>query len=103
MSDGEGGYELVLSWSGLFKTIEEEHAFTHGFAFSQLWSRMSDGNEAEIEETTRVENRAVIARAAAAKGWELEVKPSDTTGWDFTKLVKVRAEKPNPHGLRVVR
>jgi hypothetical protein len=48
-------------------------------------------------------NREVIARAAAAKGWEVECKPSGTPTWDFTTLRKVRAEKPNPHGLRVVK
>ena len=97
-----GSYGLVLSFEGLYPTMAEERAFVHGFAFARLWDRLCSGKEAEIEETTRVENRTIIGRAAAAKGWELEVKPSGTPGWDYTTLRKVRAERVNPHGLQVV-
>lgn len=102
MSDDETTYGLVLSFSGLYETMPEEHAFVHGVEFGQLWARMASGAEAEIETTTHEANREVIARAAAAKGWELDCTPSGTPTWDFTTLRKVRAEKPNPHGLRVV-
>ena len=102
MSDDETQYGLVLSFSGLYQTMPEEHAFVHGVEFGQLWFRMSSGDEAEIDTVTHTENRTVIERAAAAKGWEAEIKASDVTGWDYTKLKKVRAEKLNPHGLRVI-
>lgn len=98
----QAGYDLVLSFSGLYQTMPEEHAFVHGVEFGQLWARMEAGAEAEIETVTHEANREIIARAAAAKGWELERKPSDTPTWDFTTLRKARAEKANPHGLRVV-
>jgi hypothetical protein len=101
MSDDDTTYDLVLSFSGLYPTMEQEHAFFDGVEFGQIWARMSSGAEAEIETTTHETNREVIARAAAAKGWTVECKPV-TAGWDSTTLRKVRAEKPNPHGLRVV-
>ncbi len=100
--DFGASYELVLSFSDIFPTMAEERAFTHGFAFAGIWQRMRSGNEAEIEETTRIENRTIIARAAAAQGWELVVEPTDVDGWDTTKLAKVRSERSNPHGLRVI-
>ena len=95
-------YGLVLSLSGLYPSIQEEHAFVHGVEFGQLWHRMSSGREAEIELATHEANREVIARAAAAKGWALECKPSGTPTWDFTTLRKTKTERPNPHGLRAV-
>jgi hypothetical protein len=101
-SEAAGAYALVLSFSGLYPTMPEEHAFVHGVQFGELWHRMSRGDEAEIEATTHEANREVIARAAAAKGWELEVKPSGTPTWDFTTLRKVKTARPNPHGLRAV-
>jgi len=96
-------YDLVLSFDNLFQTMPEERAFVHGVEFGGLWHRMVLGAEAEIQATTHTENREVIARAAAAKGWTAESNPSGIEGWDFTKLCKVRAEQPNPHGLRVVK
>ena len=100
--DNETTYGLVLSFRGLYATMPEEHAFVHGFEMGGLWHRMENGTEAEIGITTHEANREVIARAAAAKGWELECKPSGTPTWDYTTLRKTKAEKPNPHGLRVV-
>lgn len=100
--EAEAGWGLVLSFSGLYQTMPEEHAFVHGVEFGQLWHRMSSGAEAEIETATHTENRTVIERAAAAKGWHAEIKPSDVPGWDLTVLRKVRAERINPHGLKVV-
>ena len=102
MSDGGDTYELVLSFSGLYPTMPEEHAFTHGVEFGGLWHRMLSGAEAEIEAVTHTDNRAVIERAAAAKGWEVEFKPCEIEGWDYTILRKTRPERTNPHGLRVV-
>lgn len=95
-------YSLVLSFGGLYPTMAEEHAFTHGFAFAEIWQRMRSGQEAEIIETTISANREIISRAAASQGWQLVVEPTDVEGWDTTKLTKVRAERSNPHGLKVV-
>ena len=103
MSEEESeGWGLVLSFSGLYQSMPEEHAFVHGVEFGRLWDRMSSGTEAEIETATHPENRTVLERAAAAKGWDVEIKPSDIPGWDLTTLRKVRAERSNPHGLKVV-
>lgn len=102
MSDEETSYGLVLSFFGLYPTMPEEHAFVHGVEFGGLWARMSSGAEAEIEATTHEANREVIARAAAAKGWEVECHSSGTATWDYTKLRKIKSERGNPHGLRVV-
>lgn len=104
MSDaGETTYGLVVSFAGLYPTMAEEHAFVQGVEFGQLWHQMSAGREAEIELTTHEANREIIARAAAAKGWELESKPSGTPTWDYTRLTKKKAlDRPNPHGLRAV-
>ena len=85
-TEDELGYAMVLSFSELYQTMPEERAFCHGVEFGEIWHRMSTGNEAEIEKTTHTENREVIARAAAAKGWDVEVAPSNRTGWDFTTL-----------------
>ncbi len=82
----EGIYSLVLSFANLYPTMPEEHAFVHGVEFGGLWARIANGAEAEIEMTTHEHNREVIARAAAAKGWDLECNPSGVEGWDFTTL-----------------
>lgn len=101
--DSSTSYGLVVSFSGLYQTMPEEHAFVHGVEFGRIWHRMSSGAEAEIEETTHVENRTVIERAAASQGWHAEIKPSGTLGWDYAKLTKTKTlDRPNPHGLRVV-
>lgn len=98
----ETSYGLVLSFTGLYESIEEEHAFVHGFEAGKIWTRMKSGLEAEIEATTHAVNRVVIERAAIADGWVCEIKPTGTEGWDYINLRKVSAAKINPHGLRVV-
>jgi hypothetical protein len=104
MSDAEEtSYGLVVSFSDLYPTMEQEHAFVHGVEFGGLWERMRSGTEAEIAVTTHAANRTVIQRAAASQGWDVECRPTDVEGWDFTVLRKTKAlDKPNPHGLRVV-
>ena len=104
--DEEGGYSLVLSFSDLYLTMAEEHAFCHGVEFAGLWHRMRDGREAEIEATTHRANRAIIERAAAKEGWQVEFIPTPpevSDDWDVTVLRKVASERANPHGLRVVK
>lgn len=97
-------YGLVLSFFGLYDNFPEECAFVHGVELGALWERMRAGNVAEIESTTHERNRAVIYRAAEASGWEASIEPTDSEGWDFTKLRKVRdATTRNPHGLRLIR
>jgi hypothetical protein len=103
-SDNETGWGLVVSFSGLYPTMAEEHAFVHGVEFGALDWRMEHGQEAEIRLPTHTANRKVIQRAAATRGWEVASKPSEIEGWDYTELRKVAAQKrPNPHGLRVVK
>jgi hypothetical protein len=50
-------------------------------------------------------NRETLRRMAIASGFSFEATPSEVPGWDFVKLRKVKPEpnRPNPHGLRVVR
>ena len=103
MSDQQkDGYVLLLSFEGLYPTMAEEHAFVHGVEFNEIWRRMRDGKEAEIDTATHVENRIVIYRAAASQGWDVEIVPSEIEGWDTTKLRKARSERHNPHGLRLI-
>ena len=100
-----GGYRLVLSFDGLYPTMAEEHAFCHGVEFAGLWQRMRAGQEAEIEATTHRANRTIIERAAAKEGWQVEFIPTPpevSDDWDVAVLRKVRSERDNPHGLRVV-
>ena len=98
----ETGYALVLSFDGIRKTQEEGHAFTHGVEFGMLWARMKAGAEAEIAQCFATANREVIERAAAAEGWDVEIKPTDYAEWIDVRLVKSKTAKSNPHGLRVV-
>lgn len=98
----EEGWGLVLSFAGLYATIEEEHAFVHGFEFREIYADMKANKMLTIERTAHVENRKVIERAAAALGWSFEATPSESSGWDCIKLVRVRPERNNPHGLKVV-
>lgn len=102
ITESETTYGLVVSFAGLYPTDAEEHAFVHGVEFGRLWHRMRSGAEAEIEETVHTANRAVIERTCASQGWEVEFKDTGEPSWLFATLRKVRAEKPNPHGLRVV-
>lgn len=94
----EGGYSLVVSFP------DQSPSFCYGFEAGKLWERMDRGDVAELEETTRIENREMIARAAAYLGWSVDVTPSEVDGWDFTKFAKVRpsGSRVNPHGLRIV-
>ena len=98
MADASGmhdGYELVVSFP------DQSHSFCYGFEAGGLWERMSRGDVAEIEATTRVENRECVSRMGVARGWTVEVKPTEITGWDYTTLTKTMTapERPNPHGL----
>lgn len=102
------GFGLILSFSGLYATMPEEHAFVHGVEFGKLWERMVGGSESEIEGTFHSANKTIIERACASQGWDCEVQvATDESGkvfdeWLFAKLTKARASKPNPHGLKVV-
>ena len=99
----ETGYGLLVSFSGIHSTPEEDRAFVYGVEFGMLWSRMQSGKEAVIKATTHEANRVVIARAAASQGWHLECKPSGTPTWDSTTMTKKKAfDRPNPHGLRAI-
>jgi hypothetical protein len=103
MTESETTYGLLLSFKGLYPTMPEDNAFCHGVEFGEILHRMRSGTEAEIKKTTYAANRTVVERAAASQGWEVEFLPSGVEGWDFTKLTKVKAERANPHGLRVVK
>ena len=100
--DESASYSLLLSFSGLYQTMPEEHAFVHGVEFGGLWAQMRSGTTADIEQTCHVANRTVIERAAASQGWTAEIKPTDYPEWIAVRLMKVASAKPNPHGLRVV-
>ena len=98
----ETSYGLVLSFSGLYENMPEEHAFVHGVEFGGLWARMKSGDEAEIDATAHLANKTVIERAAVSQGWDLECLDAGDGCWMTIKLTKVRSERTNPHGLRVV-
>lgn len=100
----ETGYSLELSFANLYPTMDEEHAFVQGVEFGRILFLMDGGATTEICTNTRMENRTVIARAAAAYGWDASIQPSGTPGWDITLLTKRQAPAiSNPRGLRIVR
>ena len=98
-SEVHDGYQLLVSFP------DQSPTFCHGFEAGKLWAEMRGGLSAEIETTTRVENREVILRMATAEGWEVRRTPSSVDGWDLTSMQKYgpASDTPNPHGLRVVR
>jgi hypothetical protein len=100
--DDTASYGLVLSFSGLYQTMPEEHAFVHGVEFGGLWARMWAGTEAEIEETVHATNRQIIERAAASQNWTCQFKLTDYPEWQVVAMTKCGVAKNNPHGLRVV-
>ena len=95
-------FGLVLSFSGLYQTMPEEHAFVHGVEFGGLWAAMTAGQAAEIEKTVHTVNREIIERAAVSQGWVAEFKTTTIPEWLECTLTKTASAKPNPHGLRVV-
>lgn len=103
ITEQDGGYGLVVSFSGLYSTDAEERAFVHGVEFGRLWHRMRSGQEAEMEETVHTVNRGVIERAAASQGWDVEFRDSGEPSWLFMILRKTKPERRNPHGLRAVK
>lgn len=102
MTENERGWGLLVSFSGLYQTGAEEHAFVHGVEFGRIFHRMCSGAEAEIEEMVHADNRAVIERAAASQGWAVEFRDTGEPTWLSMTMRKVRAERRNPHGLRAV-
>lgn len=102
ITEDQTSYGLVVGFSGLYPTEAEEFAFVHGVEFGRLWHRMRDGHEAEMEETVHAVNRAVIERACASQGWDVEFRDTSEPSWLFVTLRKARPEKHNPHGLRAV-
>lgn len=95
----------VASYGLIVSFPDQSASFVHGFEAGKLDEQMKRGDVAEIESTTHVENREVLARLADAEGWSVETKPSEVEGWDYTKLVKAKPSReiPNPHGLRVIK
>jgi hypothetical protein len=105
--NNSAGWELVVSFSGLYPTMEQEHAFVHGVEYGMLWNRIQSGQEAEIEGTFHVSNRTVIERTCASQGWDVEFSKCEAEGqsfdeWLFAKLTKKKAAIHNQHGLRIV-
>ena len=100
--DETAGYGLLLSFSGLYPTMPEEHAFVHGVEFGGIWARMRAGAEAEIEATVHAANRGAITRATASQGWSVEWTVTDYPEWVVCMLRKIETARHNPHGLRVV-
>lgn len=92
----------MSDWNLVVAFPDGSPSFVAGFEAGMLWSRMKTGTEAEIEMTTRVENREVIDRMAVAEGWRIERATTEADGWDTTTLVKVAPARANPHGLKVV-
>lgn len=94
----EDGYQLLVSFP------DQSPPFTYGFEAGNIWAMLTANLVSELNFTTRVENREVIMRMAAARGWRIDVKLDVAEGWDDTTFVKIGPGlvTPNPHGLRVV-
>lgn len=102
MEQQSGGlYTLVVSFKDLFRSEPETNAFTLGVEFGMIYRQLTENKLTVIETVTRIENREVLARAAAAHGFDLECMPTEVYGWDSTLLTKRR--EANPPGLRVVK
>lgn len=100
--DESASHALILSFSGLYSTMPEEHAFVHGVEFGRLWDQMRAGRDAEIEQTVHAANRVVIERAAISQGWAVEFKATDYPEWLYVQMTKAGPERRNPHGLKIV-
>jgi len=104
MTDKEG-------WGLLVAFPDGSPSFVHGFEAGQIWQRIRDGREAEIEKlTVHSANEEVIRRMAITDGWECEFEPcKDETEkvYDTYRVVTLRkvgkaSAIVNPHGLRIV-
>lgn len=100
-----GGWGLLVAFP------DGSPSFVHGFEAGQLWQRIRDGREAEIEKLTiHAANEEVVQRMATSEGWECEFEPcKDETErvYDTYRVVTLRKvtkapDRHNPHGLRVV-
>lgn len=97
------GWSLVLAFP------DETPSFAHGFEAGRIYERicrMNVGEDAvaEIVEITNAENRELVQRMAAVKGWAVEIAPTGTEGWDSVTFRKTgpSSKRPNPNGLRIV-
>lgn len=101
-------WNLALSFAGLEYGESAEHAFVHGFEAGQIWERMRSGREAEVEATVHSVNVEVFRRAAAADGWNIEIKTCEADGvpvpeWSHIRMTKkAKPARPNPHGFRAI-
>lgn len=96
------GYQLVVAFP------DESPSFARGFEAGKLWEEMDVWDlvgHGLIEATTMTENREVIRRMAVARGWEVDVTPTETEGWDYTVLNKLGGQPvtPNPQGFRIIK
>jgi hypothetical protein len=94
------------TWTPVVAFPDQSPNFVYGFEAGQIWSAMQILKvvDTHLSFTTNRENREVIQRMAVHLGYEVEVGEI-ADGWDETILTNVspEREKPNPHGLRVVK
>jgi hypothetical protein len=79
--DGNASYGLLVSFSGLYPTQVEEHAFVHGHETGEIWADLKRGVAAE--RTVHAENQTVLERMAVALGYAVEFAPTSppVDGW----------------------
>lgn len=89
---------------GLIVSFEDQSAsFVNGFEAGELWQRMRNGAEAEIEATVHTANRETITRMGIAEGWAVEFSATEYEEWITLRMTKQMAPpRVNPHGLRIV-
>ena len=93
MCDAEFG--LIISGADERETLGERHAFAHGVEFGLLYVQLKDKKQRDFTAVARNENRAVITRAAAMLGWNINVSISTVEGWDIITLKRDVSSFPN--------
>jgi hypothetical protein len=89
MSEEEG-------WSLILQFPDGSPSFVHGFEAGRLWHRLEIEYE-PIEQMINVENREIVVRMAAAKGWTVEFEDRLAGIW-----LNVKLERGRGPTLRVV-
>jgi hypothetical protein len=79
MSDeqNESAYRLLVSFSGLYPTMPEEHAFVHGYEAGAIFAEMKRPDTLALERTVHARNVEVLRRMCAAEGWAVEFQSTE--------------------------
>lgn len=102
MSDNEtdAQYGLVVSFSGLYSTIEEERAFVNGYEAGEVGTMLDPQNpNMVVERTVHTANEGVLRRMAKAFGWGVVFTPTEppTKGWSVATFSRLDVAMRRAH------